>query len=79
MSSKARRWMGVGTASLSMRTPPANLTVLRVSVARSSRSVARLWAGWVWSAVRLEAAFSFAAGEDVAGATGSVRLEGPRR
>ena len=39
MSSKARCWRGVGTASLVMRAPPVKTMVLRVRVPSSSRSV----------------------------------------
>ena len=55
MRLKARRWVGVGSASVSMVTSVSpKVTVLRVRVARWSRSVSKLWAGLPVVVVRVE-------------------------
>jgi len=75
-SSKAWRWVGVGSVSCSKVTSvPATLFVLQVSVARWS---SRPWKGrsTVPSGWARRAAVDDAAGERVAGATGSARSGG---
>src|SRR6266498_916201 len=76
-SSKARRWVGVGSARRAWVGGPARWQVLRVSVARCSSRVWKEETGW-WSGVALLAALALAWGDGVAGATGSGRA-GPGR